>query len=358
MQTRASETALALCIILLIASGASGVVIPTLPAGFEYLKNRNAEMSTTYVVAGLAAGDQFTYDPIALVNGVATPATGNLNGTAGVVRNVTKFQAAGAVDADGAGPGTRLEDAWGIGLMYQIDGGRLYNPGSPGSMVGYNGPLVYDNAAGTNVTWLTAMFHGGLNTQVVTRQGRGVTTDGIPIGDQRQDVSTTGLAFDLYAVDATGINATLVGAAKDPIDLADHVATSRVDLNTSTGWTGDTISGSVLLATGTSNYFQSTVVVDAAGNVVSNAQDAANAYFDVDPLGAGSWNPAWGYSDRLLTPTGDPTNLWFQWTLDSGTRGWEVHSDDIGGAYAPEPATLALLALGGLALPRQRRQRR
>lgn len=354
---RAWKMITAVALVMAVTGTAWAVTVPGLPNGFTYLKSRNEDMGSTYVVAGLAPGDQFAYDPATLVNGVPTVVLGSLNnGPATTARTVTKFGAPGALDADGAGPGTRLEDSWGIALLYHVNPGHLNNPGSPGSIVGSNGttPVIYDNSAGTEGTWVTIMFHGGVDTQVTTTAGNGI--NGIPAGQQKQTAITSGLMFEAYAVDAAGINANLVGALKDPVNLADYVAASRVDFNTYTGWTGDTIAGSVQLISATSDYFQNSVVVDAAGNIVSNAQDSSTAYFNVDATNtAWIWNPLWGTKAGQPAELQDPlsavpnTNVWFQWTLDNGQRGWNVHSDDVGGAFTnavPEPVTILGVILG------------
>jgi hypothetical protein len=342
---------LVLGVVLSWGVSAWAVTVPDLPAGYDYLKSRNADNGSTYVVSGLNPGDTFSFTNTALPNGVPTVVAGNLNG-APANATVTKFGALGAVQG---------EDSWGIALMYQIAAGHLNNPGSDGSIVGFTGPIGYDNSAGTQDTWLTAMFHSGVDTQVVVTLGNG--TNGIPSGQQKETITTAGLKTELYAVDAAAIDANLAGAPKDSVNLADFIPASRTAVDQYQGWTGNTLpaANSVLLGTGTSDYFQSTVVVDGSGVIVSNSLDASTVYFDVPAAGPGIWNVSWGTSDQLLTPLGDPTNLWFQWTLDSGQRGWSVHSSDLGGAFAvPEPFTmtsvfLAVAGIGGY-IRRRRKQ--
>lgn len=347
-----SKFILAVGFVLAWAATSWAVTVPNLPAGFDYLKSRNEDMGATYIVDGLAPGDTFDFSPVGLVPGVPTLTPGTLNGGASAL-TVTKVGAVGAM------PG---EDSWGIALMYQIAPGKLSNPGSDGSIVGFVGPIGYDNSAGTQATWLTAMFHSGVDTAVTVTVGTGPAGNGIPLGQLKQTISTAGLEFELYAVDAAAIDAALAGAVKDSVNLADYVAASRTAVDEFVGWTGNTLpaANQVLLATGLSDYFQSTVVVDGTGTIVSNSLNASTVYFDVPAAGPGIWNYSWGTSDQLRTPLGTPSNLWFQWTLDTGERGWTVHSSDIGGAYAvPEPFTMAsvFLAVAGIGgYIRRRRQ--
>jgi hypothetical protein len=231
-------------------------------------------------------------------------------------------------------------------LLYQISNGHLSNPGSNGSIVGFGpGGIAYDNSAGTQGTWLTAMFHGGVDTSVDVIVGTG--TNLIPLGQEKESIQNAGLKFELYAVNASAIDPT-----KDSVNLTDFSIARRTAFNQYTGWTGNTLAAadSVFLADGTSNYFQSTVVVDGLGNVVSNSLDSSTVYFDVNAAGTGAWDSVWGGpTPQLLTPTGTPTDLWFQWTLDSGQRNWNVHSDDVGGAFnsaVPEPVTILGVILG------------
>jgi len=333
-----------------VTGTAWAVTVPGLPSGFVYTKSRNEDTGSTYVVSGLAAGDTFSFDASTLVGGVNVGVSGLLNNVPTAL-TVTKYQANGALDADGTGPGTRLEDTWGIALVYHINSGNLTNPGIPGSIVGSNGgTAIYDNSFGAQGTWLTAMFHSAVDGQVVTTMGNGA--NGIPTGFQAQTVSSSGMQFELWAVDAALMVPTGTGAGtKDSVNLVDYG--SRVDLDTYTGWTGDTLAGSVLLLDGTlATYAQSTVVVsNSTGQIVSNSKDASTIYFDVDPTGSGAWNQSLGMSDELLDMMNNPTNIWFQWTLASGQRGWNIHSDDIGGAFAiPEPLTMlgVFFGIGGV----------
>jgi len=337
---RALKLITAVALVMVVTGTTWAVTVPTLPSNFIYDKSRNEDFGSTYVVAGLNPGDQFIFDPTGLPgDGSSHSVTGTLNGTAGVTRSVQKYGALGAIGN---------EDSWGIALMYQLAPGHLNNPGSNGSIVGFVGPNTYDNSAGTQGTWLTAMFHGGVDTHVIQVAGNDV--NGIPTGQQSQTVSTKGLQFELYAVDRTAIEAvygTLASNSIDATNLVNYVAANRTAANEYVGWTGNTIAGSVLLVDGNSDYHQSTVVIDSLGAVVSNSLDATNAYFDVLASGAGLWDTVLGQSDQLLTPTGTTTNLWFQWTLANGQRGWDIHSDDIGGGFSvPEPVTILGLTLG------------
>jgi len=294
-----------------------------------------------------------------LVGGVPTAIAGTLNG-APAVRTVTKFQAPGALDADGTGPGTRLEDTWGIALLYQIAPGNVVSPSSPGTIVSFTGPIGYDNSAGTQGTWLTAMFHGGVDTAVVVTQGNGVLPgqNGIPVGQQRDQTTVSGLSLELWAVDASLMVPTgSTPGTKDSVNLVDYVPGNRVDLDTYTGWTGDTLAGSVLLVKATNQFAGTSIIIDAAGNFVSNPTNASTFYFDIAKADASaSWNPlVGGPPDKLLDPLAAPgvpnTNAWFQYTLDTGQRNWNVHSDDVGGVFAiPEPVTIlgVILSVGGI----------
>jgi hypothetical protein len=335
------------------ASTCWAVTVPPLPAGADYLKSRNEDQGATYVVGSLNAGDEFSFNPTGLLDGVPTPVLGMLNGVSGT-KVVTKLGAVGAI-------GT--EDSWGIALLYQIAPGHINNPGANGTIVGFTGPIQYDNSAGTQSTWCTAMFHSGVDVAVDVIQGSGTGGggNGIPVGQQKETIKSTSLAFELYAVDSAAMDAALAGAAKDSVNLADYIAASRTAVDKYLGWSGNTLpaANSVLLATGTSDFFQSTVVVDATGTIVSNSLDSSTVYFDVPQGGPGLWNSAWGASDELRTPDGIPTNLWFQWTLDNGQRNWTVHSDDIGGAFAvPEPLTLMGLVVSVAGVGNYLRRRR
>lgn len=352
---RAWKMITAVALVMAVSGTAWAVTVPGLFQDWNYWKSRNADNGSGYVVAGLAAGDVFAFDPSTLVGGVPTPVAGTLNGGP-AVRTVTKFQAPGALDADGALPGTRLEDTWGIALLYQIAKGNVVAPASPGTIVSFTGPIGYDNSAGTQGTWLTAMFYGGVDTAVVVTQGNGVLPgqNGIPVGQQRDQAQTSGLKFRLWAVDAALMVPTgATPGTKDSVNLVDYVPGNRVDLDTYTGWTGDTIPGSVLLVTSTQQYFASSIVVDAAGNFVSNPTNASSLYTDIALGGPGFWNPIiGGPPNHLLDPLAAPgvpnADAWFQWTLDTGQRNWNVHSDDIGGVYAaiPEPVTILGVILG------------
>jgi len=337
---RAWKLISAVALVMVVTGTTWAITVPPLPGGVDYLKSRNADNGSTYVVAGLDPGDSFSFNPTGLPgNGTPTAVLGNLNGSP-ATRTVQKFQAPGAIGN---------EDSWGIALLYQIAPGHISNPGSNGTIIGFNGPIVYDNSAGTQSTWCTTMFHSGVDISVNVLAGNG--SNGIPTGQLKETISTSGLKFELYAVDAAAIDAALAGAVKDSVNLADYVPASRLAIDKYKGWTGNTIGG-VLLADGTSDYFQSTVVVDATGAVVSNSLDASTVYFNINAAGAGLWDYTWGTQDKLLTPDGIATNAWFQWTLDSGQRGWNVHSDDVGGAVAavPEPVTIlgVILGIGGL----------
>lgn len=331
---RALKMISAVALVMAVTGTAWAVTVPGLPGGVDYLKSRNEDQGATYIVAGLANGDEFSFNPTGLVPGVPTAVAGTLNGGAGV-KTVTKIGAVGAV----AG-----EDSWGVALLYQIAPGLIANPGANGTQIGFVGPIVYDNSAGTQGTWLPVMFHSGVDVAVDVVQGSGTGGggNGIPVGQQKETIKTTGLKFELYAADSVAMD-----PLKDSVNLVDYVSARRTAVDKYTGWAG-AVPGEVLLATGTSNFFQSTVVVDAAGQIVSNSLDASTVYFDVT---GGPWGAAWN-SNALKTPDGVATDLWFQWTLDVGQRNWTVHSNDIGGALAvvPEPVTImgVVLGLGGL----------
>lgn len=292
------------------------VTIPSLPNGTLYIKSRNQDSGTTYVDTNLGAGATETL----------TPADFN---TASRV----SFASPGAIGG---------EDTWGLDLVYQIAPGVITNPASNGTQVDYVGPIIYDNSAGTQSTWLVAIFYGGTDTSVILTGGNG--TNGIPTGDYKQTTETSGVNFKLYAVDQTNL-----GAARDSVGLLPFVAANHTSDDTYVGWTDATaLTGATLLLEGTSDYFAATAVIDGTGHVVGNPDNATVAYFDIPAGGAGLWNPILGASDELLTPGGTPTNLYFQWTIGNSSNGWVAKSDDVGGAVAtiPEPLTMLGLFLG------------
>jgi hypothetical protein len=302
----------------------------------------------------------FSFDPATLVGGVPTLISGTLNPgptQTTVNRTVTKHQAPGALASTSTGVAGRLEDSWGIALLYQVAQGNLANPGSPGSQVGFTGPIGYDNSAGTQGTWLNAVFYGGVDIQVVVTQGNGLGLgqNGIAVGQQRAQSLTEGLQFKMWAVDSATMVATgSTPGTKDSVNLVDYVPGNRVDLDTYTGWTGDTLAGSVLLVSATQKFFQSSIVVDPSFTIVSNPNDASTLYWDIDKTNlAAGWNPIIGGDPDMLTSLDGvggvfDTNFWAQYTLDVGQRGWNVHSNDIAGFYAlvPEPVTILGVILG------------
>lgn len=346
---RALKLISAVALVMAVTGTAGAVTINNLPAGWDYLKSRNEDMGSAYVVDGLADGHTFAFDPTGLPGDFSGHVVSGLLDGVAASMTVHKVGAVGAIGR---------EDSWGIALLYQISSGQVNQPpGTPGTIVGFKGTpgIIYDNSAGDKSTWYTAMFYGGVDTWVVQTAGNGA--NGIPVGQQSQTVSTANMKVDLYAVDASAIDGALVGAAKDSVNLADYVSASRTAADKYVGWTGNTIGGT-LLVSGVNDYHQSTVVVDASGNILSNSKDATTAYFTINP--GGYWNgvnPATGLpyldSNALIPPTGLPADdLWFQWTLDTGQRGWTVHSDDIGGAFnsVPEPLTMlgVFLGVGGM----------
>jgi hypothetical protein len=314
---------LKLCALLVVLAAvvvpAEAVTVPPLPNGTLYLKSRNQDNGTTYVDLGLTPGTTVNLTP-ADFNTVANPLR-------------VSFKAPGSIGG---------EDTWGIALTYHIAGGVISNPGVNGSQVDYVGPIIYDNSAGTQDTWLVAVFYGGTDTGISLTGGNG--SNGIPAGDFSETIDSTGVKFKLYAVDKANLAAGVDSVGLLPFSAADHTAD-----DTYVGWTDATaLTGAVLLLEGESDYFQSTVVVDPSGAVVGSSLDATTAYFDIPENGAGLWNPYFGATDQLLTPTGTPTNLWFQWTLGNSVNGWTVKSDDVGGAVAvvPEPLTMLGMFLG------------
>jgi hypothetical protein len=361
---RALKLIAVVALVMVVTGTTWAVTVPGLPGGtdaggnaiFVYDKSRNADMGSTYVVtkdaAGLVpltAGDEFNFAPTTTLNdGAIHGVSGTYNSVGGTTLFVRKFGATGGADLGG---GVK-EDDWGIALMYQLASGHLANPGSNGSIVSFGpqvgaGSIVYDNSAGTQGTWITAMFHSGVDISVDVIQGAGTAVNGIPVGMEKQTATTAGLKAEVYAVDASALD-----PLKDSVNLTDYALARRSAIDQYTGWTGNTVAAAneVLLFKADANYQQSTVVVNASGVIVSSSLDTASDYMNVNTA-LGLWGPMLN-SNQLKTPDGVLSDVWFQWTLDSGARGWDIHSNDIGGAdaFVPEPVTImgVILGLGGL----------
>lgn len=322
---------LAIAGLMLAVTGTAGAV--TLPTGFIAWNARNQDNGTTYTYTGLAPGATITF--------AATSSD----------PNVHRFLAADGKVIPGSGsPGVK-EDSWGIALIYSIAPGALTNPGDDGSIVENTGAPATYTLNSTSGTWLTAMFHGGSDTMVTITAGSGSVAsggNGIAVGNFSETIQLDHLQFELFAVDFSNLS-----SASGPVSdqtLVQESSARHTAADQYVGWTHDAAGNPLgtLMLTGSSNYFASTVVVNGgSGAIVGASIDATTAYFDVPAAGPGLWNPILGATDELLTPSGDPSNIWFQWTLINSTRGWAVKSNDAGGTFAiPEPLTMLGLFLG------------
>jgi hypothetical protein len=318
---RSIRIILAAGLILALSEAAWAYVAPPPPGGsiYTFSRSRNQDMGTSYTTDSTASPPLNTpFDPHVTNLGGAvtiTPPRGQMGQT---------------------------EDSWGLAFLYQLSTGRT---AADGSIQPQPGGLYYDNSAGDQGTWLVAMFYGGTDRQIVLRT---------PAAGHVSDfqIVTTGTKIELWAVDKAALS-----ALADPNLLLDYTPGARTAPNQYIGWL-DALSeaNGERLLTGTSRYqfFN--------GGVSDNGKfdGTSNIYFDVDP-GSGAWDALAG-SNYFPTPllsggTGSNSDMFLTFA-DQFSDTWGASSSDQGGwaGHAPEPATLGLLLVGGLAIIRRRRR--
>jgi len=229
------------------------------------------------------------------------------------------------------------EDNWGIALVYQLSNGQ---PSGSGTAIIAKPPIYYDNSAGTNDTWLVAIFHNGTDREVILST---------PTAGHVSDFSvvTTGTQMELWAVDKS-----MLGALADPNNLLDFNAASRLSANEYAGWLDATSkSTAVRLFTGTSAYAEFKGGVSDSGKF----DGTNNIYFDID-AGSGAWASAIEPGNFFLTPKLNPSDpdhysdIFLTFT-DQASDTWNTYSSDQGGwKVIPEPLTMlgVFMGVGGL----------
>jgi len=318
--------------LILAVTGTAGAV-----SGFTALASRNQDMGSVYVYTNFATA-------------VAQ------SGTPGSLTNTTKIAATGAIGN---------EDTWGIALLYYIAPGTPVGYGLPGTTVNPTGaPATYYNGDGSNGTWLTAIFYGGVDQKVIMSPGLGSHGENVV----NEDVYSAGLQFKLYAVSEAALAAADAAAGNQApnattllnyIDNVAHPGDGRTAQDAYAGWVGPSVGGTLLL-TGTSTYFHTTFQVEQDTGQINNG--VTNCYFDVpaDPTNNTAWNNMWNTGQLLSSfdnqapagTTGVVSDVWLNWTINNSTNNWDVYSKDFGGAdIIPEPLTMLglFLSIGGVA---------
>jgi hypothetical protein len=283
---------------------------------------------------------QYTFERARALTNATTYSTTNTNvygvpfdPHAGLPAGVTALSPRGQIEG---------EDGWGVALVYQLVNGVLAGDGSINPKTG---GTYYDNSAGLNNVWLVAVFHGGVDRSVTLRSpSAGHLSD--------FDVVTTGTQMELWAVPKDSLS-----SVADPSLLVDYAAGNRTAANQYTGWLDATsMAAGIRLFTATSQYELFKGGLSANGKF----DGTMNMYFDVNPE-SGAWASI-ADSDHYLTPTiggnGDRhfSDIFMTFT-DQYSDTWNALGSDQGGwdMKTPEPATLAMLALGALALLRRRK---
>lgn len=242
-------------------------------------------------------------------------------------------------------PSQRLmpgESTWGIFAIRELEAGSTENPNYIQTLLG--GSVYYEWTDTNNMTGNTAivgMYYGGWDSKVTLSNG-GTTLS----------VETVGAHIEVWAVDKSWIN--LEGSSQGPRFDPNW----RTAANQYLGWVDSNATTSVKLLSGTSTSvrFIGTQLNGGANPFAFDGQ--SHLYFNVDANdSSGLWNSIWGGSNYFTDPTGAHADLDLSFDIDPGSYGWSTNSHDDGGVIVPEPATLGLLALGGLAMLRRRKTR-
>lgn len=309
---------LKLCTILGVLAAlvvpASALTIPSYFGGVNYLKSRNEDSGSLYIISDLVDfaasggfGHAYTQAEIA--------AAGS---------GITKTPSVGGI-------GT--EDSWGIVRLYHIQQGKL-DPSK--TQVTADGAVSFDDSLGTDSTQLVGMFYGGVDASVMWLNATTV------------QIQTTGTKFELWAVEKANLDASALAAGVNPVDgvtLVGFDATNRTGPNTYEGWLDATSkAGGLQLLSGvtTEQIFLGTINANGVAG-------GSNTYFDINAAGPGAWDAAWGSNPGLVSFVNSvPSDMWFNWTITNSQRGWASQSQDNGGVanVIPEPITMLGLLFG------------